>query len=260
MKVIRHIAGFPQRLAQSDVFLLSESLAYTTLLSVVPFIAISLAVLHTMAGADVLSSAIQNSIFNFFQTTLGPDAYVVLRKVFKRLASSNLTLSSAFFLFFSSLKILMDADRAINRIWNMHGTRPLWKRLMGSVIFYITIPLGLAIYVGLRSAASILPLISFEPLWLDRGLIFIGLLMMNRLIPAKKIEWGYVLISSLISLTGLMFLDQTFSWLTKKAFNYSKLYGSLAALPLFCLWILLIWQILLFGVAVSASLRRRGSG
>ena len=257
-KAVGAVLGFPRRMANSDVLLLSESLAYTTLLSMVPFIAISLAVLHSVAGADVLGAALEKYLFGFFQTTLGNEAFLVLKKVFRRLATSNWTISSALFLFFSSLKILMDTDRAINKIWNMHGERPLWKRIVGSLVFYITIPLGLAVYVGLRSATALLPLITFDPRWLDHLLMFAGLVMMNRLIPAKTIPWGYVLVSAVTSLAGLMALDTVFTYLTKKAFNYSRLYGSLAALPLFCLWILMVWQIILFGTAVSASLRRRG--
>ena len=44
---------------------------------------------------------------------------------------------------------------------------------------------------------------------------------------------------------------------TRHALSYSKIYGSLSALPLLLLWIYIIWIIILTGAAFTAAIQRR---
>lgn len=254
MKLISRFAELSKRVRQTDVLLLSESLAFSTLLSIVPFMAVALTILHSLTGTDLLTKAIEMRFFEFFQSTAGGEAVVILKKVMRRLSSTTWTLAIATALFLASLKLMMDIDRAMNHIWGSQDIRPYWMRFVRSVIFYFTIPIGLAAYVGVRSAATVVPLIKFNPSLADTLLIFIALALLNKWVPARKIRWGYVLIAAGASTLGLAFVDNVFVWLTKQVFQYSKLYGSLAALPLLCLGILMIWQIILFGTAIAASL------
>jgi membrane protein len=165
------------------------------------------------------------------------------------------------------MSLFFEVESAINRIWGTRRERAWWRRLSFTMGLYFLIPFGLAVYAVIRSMDMFRPLLQLNPFLWDASLAFLILLALNKWTPALKIRWKVAAVAAIVSTIGLAVLQGSFTWATKSVFNYSKMYGSIAALPLLCLWILLAWQIILFGTAFAATLespmavslrRRRG--
>ncbi len=251
-RVLWHI---PRRLREAEISLLSTSLGFSTIISIVPFLAVAFAVLHQLAGFETLSHQFEIFVLGFFKETAGAETSALIKKILLRLSKVSWTVTSAAALLVTSSQIFFAMELAVNRIWRVPRRRALWKRIGLVLIFFFLVPMALAIYAGLRSANFFIPLIQLNPLLWDGVLGFLMLFLANRFLPAQKVQWKPAALGAAFSAVGLFALEGTFSWLAKKVFNYSLLYGSLAALPLLCLWILIAWHIVLLGVALAAGLQ-----
>lgn len=222
----------------------------------IPFLAVALAIIKTFAGLDFLATRFEGMFIEFLQNTAGTDAGVVLKKLLKHLSTRSWGFMSATALFVTSLGLFLNMEAAVNRIWGTTRERRWWKRFLLCLGFYLLIPFGLSLYAGLRSLEDFKPLFRWNPLFWDAILGLAALMFVNKLMPATKVPWRNAFVGSFFSTAGLAVLKVSFTWLTISVFNYSKVYGSLAALPLLCLWILVAWNIVLTGVAFCASLQK----
>lgn len=69
--------------------------------------------------------------------------------------------------------------------------------------------------------------------------------------PNTKVRFRSALLAGVI--TGIVFqlFQDGFIYLQRTIFNYNRIYGSFAALPLFLTWLKLSWQLALFGAEIS---------
>ncbi|MFN9066467.1 MAG: YhjD/YihY/BrkB family envelope integrity protein, partial [Bdellovibrionales bacterium] len=91
---------------------------------------------------------------------------------------------------------------------------------------------------------------------LDSSLLILGLFTIYKWIPVAKVKTSKALIGALLAGIGLIVLKNTFAYLMKTFFVINKIYGSMAAIPLFLLHILIFWYIVLIGAAFVASLHK----
>ena len=91
---------------------------------------------------------------------------------------------------------------------------------------------------------------------MDFFVLFAILFMLYKLVPNHKVLLRPALLSASLAAMLLGTAADSYRWIILKFFNYSKIYGSLAALPLALLWILIAWYIVLLGVVVCASAHR----
>jgi membrane protein len=118
-------------------------------------------------------------------------------------------------------------------------------------------PLALAIVLGILGSKDLgligpLPraiiLVSFE---------FITLVSIYKFVPSIPVSWVSSLAAGSVATFAVAIAQAFYSTIMKTVFNTNKLYGSLASVPLFLIWILILWWICLTGVAYCAVLEKR---
>lgn len=246
-----------KRMRESDVQILASSLAFATVISLVPLLAVSLSVFHAYGGFEGLIAKIEPFILQNLVDTSGAQASRYIRKAIKRVHSGTLGIGGAIGLLFASTKLFHDMETAVQRVWQLRPRRSLIRR----VIVYWTVmflgPLLLAALLGLIGSRD-LGLIEFLP----KGAIavvfgFAGLVIIYKLVPACRVNWRPALISASVATVGIALAQEFYSVLTTKILRYSKVYGSLASIPIFLIWVLLLWWICLAGAALTATLQQR---
>jgi membrane protein len=116
----------------------------------------------------------------------------------------------------------------------------------------------LAIYVGFNSLEQFQMVRRILPTGVSNaGLLFFSLFLIYKLVPDLSVHWRSAFISSVLSAMAMYGVHKGFAYLTAGVFNYNKIYGSFAALPILLLWILAMWYAILGGVALCASLQKR---
>lgn len=69
--------------------------------------------------------------------------------------------------------------------------------------------------------------------------------------PNTKVRFRSALLAGFIAGIIFQLFQDGFIYLQKTIFNYNRIYGSFAALPLFLTWLKLSWQLVLFGAEIS---------
>lgn len=146
----------------------------------------------------------------------------------------------------------------INRVWGITKRRSVVKRFFSYWAVFLLLPLGLAAYVGISSQKALQSLASgYGSSGLNFAILFLLLFWIYKSVPNILVSAKSAAFGALAATLGLGVLIRIFSWLTKAVFNYNKLYGSMAAIPALLIWILLLWYVVLGGVAITASIQEK---
>lgn len=236
--------------------LVAASLAFSTVLAIIPFLVVTLAVFQSIGGLEFLAPKIQGLFFRYFREALGLEFLQIFRGVLRRINASTLGTTAALFLVFTSFRLLQDMEYGINRMWRKQPSRSLIKRFGLAWVLMLLIPVFLAIYAGFRSLQILQPLLKVYRSWIDAGVGIGGIFLIYKFIPEVKVETKKAILGAFISGLGLVALQKSFSFITKSVFNINSIYGSVATIPLFLLYILVVWYIILTGAAFVAYLHK----
>jgi membrane protein len=242
---------------QAQLLSVASSLAYTTLLSLIPLLAVSFAIFQAFGGLERLYETLEPFLLQ--NLTQGSSEVVAehLRQFIGNAHAGAIGASGFLGLFATSMSLLFSIDKAINRVWRAPENRSWFQRL-ASYWFFVTLgPMALAIAVGFVSSKE-LPIAKILPGKLGLALIATGLFTwLYKFVPNRKVHWKPAIISAVV--TGVVWSLATgiYEFYTTKFVRYDKIYGSLGAIPILLLWIYLIWVIVLTGVATTAVLQKK---
>jgi membrane protein len=257
------VIAIGQQLVGREALRNSAALAFTTILSLVPLLAVLFAVLN----AFVSSKAVADKIRDWMLDTLFADSVSgIVQHIETFLESSQgaVGLVGLSVLFLASLSLFLSVENSLNGIWQVPNSRPFHRRL---ITFYVVITLTpTLIALGSLSAEWILASLDTAVLGVTVGgtvswlLVLVALSLMYGLMPHTHVRLKPALI-------GALWASIIFQ-LTRHGFNLyvdmvytgtvrSKIYGGFALIPVFFLWIYLIWVIILSGVKVTYLLQNR---
>jgi membrane protein len=235
----------------------AASLGYTSLLSLVPLLAVVFGVATAFPVFDRWSVELQSFIFENFVPAAGEQVEAYLSGFLESV--NRLTLPGTFLLIISALLLMMRIEAAFNRIWRVAVQRRLVNRV---VMYWAVLTLG-PMALGVAAALSAQPLFNlldgevvsshnfhaiwiFILTWLTFGMVF--LLVPNRSVRVKHAALGALLSACLFTLAKTGFV-----WFVGRA-SYNVIYGTLATIPIFLLWLYLAWLVTLLGASLAAAL------
>ncbi|QEY25639.1 YihY family inner membrane protein [Neisseria zalophi] len=238
----------------------AASLTFTTLLALVPVLTVTLAVVSAFPMFDGLSA----SFIQFVNKTIVPQgADTVFEYIgeFKDKAS-QLTAIGVIMLGVTSLMLIQTIDQTFNRIWRMNSQRPM---LMQFLVYWALLTLGpLALAIGASLWSSMLKYNLFGAEYsflssivrLVMSLLFSTILLwlLYRLIPKRFVPAKHALIGAAITAVLLEAARYGFAWYISTFQGYALIYGAFAAVPLFLLWLNLLWMLVLSGAVLTSSL------
>lgn len=241
-------------LRDSDLQWIAGSLAFSTVLSLVPFFALTLSVFQSIGGLEFLEPKVQSLMLQYFRQAVGGEATTVLRKIIMRLQPGTIGITSALFLLVTSLKLLQDIEKGISRMWERKVARSFGRRVLVSWALLVIFTFFLAIYTGFRSMDFVKPFAKANKELLDFAVVGFGLFLFYKFLPPAQVRWRSALFSALTAGIALVALQGSFALITKAFFQHNKIYGSLAAIPLLLTWVLFVWYVILAGAALTASI------
>ncbi|CAM4062298.1 YihY family inner membrane protein [Bordetella tumulicola] len=250
-----------QRAAEERLLQVASSLTFTTVLGLVPMLAVVLSLFTAFPVFQDFRLALEN----FLTTSLMPpavsDNIMNYLNQFARQAT-RLTAIGGGFLVVTSILLLMTIDKTFNDIWHVTRQRPLPQR---ALVYWAVVTLGPVVAgaslwatsflaresMGLvRDVPEIMSLaISFLPLVLT-GLGFAALFVV---VPNRHVYWRDAMVGGFGTAIVLELMKAAFAYYLTTFPTYTVIYGAFATLPIFLLWIYLSWLAVLFGATVAAS-------
>jgi membrane protein len=249
-------------LRDAEISLLASSMAFTTVLSFVPWLAISLSLMRISGTTESILKKVEPLILDFFLS--GPNLNIIkpLQISIERVHSGVLGVAGVVAMVITTFKLFHDLDRAQTRIWRAEETRSWWKRILIYSMLTFTIPMFMVLIFSVMGPVGLNLMGTISKDIIGAMFLCLTLFVMFKWWPIKHVSTLSALISALWCVFILAALDASYAVLVKKVFRFGKVYGGLASVPMFLVWLQLVWLVILFGVAMTASLEktRRGLG
>lgn len=246
-----------QEIHSAELPLAASSLSYTTLLSVIPLIAVSFSIFKTFGGLEKMLPLIEAFIFENLAEGSDQKTLETLRNFVGNIHARALGIGGFLGLIITSMSMLSSIEKSINRVWKAPMNRSWYQRIT-SYWFFITLgPLALSFAIGFATTLQS-PITRFLPsglgLMIILGFTFYG---MYQWIPHRKVHPKAALFGALWSTIMWGFTKMLYGIYLQKVVSYNKIYGSLGAIPIFMLWIYIAWLVVLSGAALSCTIHKR---
>lgn len=252
-----------QRFAEARLGQVAGSLTFTTLLALVPMLAVVLALFSLFPQF----AAFQDALQKFFLQSLVPDA--IARPVLKTVTqfagkASKLGAAGGVGVVLSALALMLTIDRALNRIWRVRQPRPLAQRLL---IYLAAVTLGpLAVGMSFTAASyaftaargwapmmPVMPLLLRTTLeMLELGCLLMGVVTLYRYLPNTVVHWREALWGGAFVTVAFAVARQALGWYVDAVSGFAAVYGAFATLPILLLWIYIVWVLVLTGALLAA--------
>lgn len=238
------------------------SLTYTTLLAVVP----ALALLFAIARGFGFQNIIQSQLFEMFpsQSAMIENSLTFVDKYLETSSGGIFIGVGIIFLLWSLISMLRNVELTFNHIWGVKKGRTPYRMITDYTTIIIVLPVlmicsaGISLFmssvvknaVGYTIISPIVEMVlDYAPFFLT-WLFFAG---MYTLIPYTKVKFRYALISGFIC--TLMFRLVQYLFVSGQVYvtKYNAIYGSFSFLPLFMIWMYLTWLIIIAGVVITYS-------
>lgn len=242
----------------SEIRFAASSLAFSTLLAIIPCFIIVLAVLQSIGGLEKFYPQIETLIISYLKEATGSTVSMYVKNSLEQFQPRALGLTGGVLLLLTSLGLIRNIDYAFNRIWKIRITTPIYSRIWLYWIILVMIPLLLATWMGLKSVNTFSVFTnSIEQQFLFSIGSAIFLYLLFTIIPHTKVNFVAAAIPAIFAGAALAVVQKSFLWASLRFFKTNKIYGSLASVPIFLIWLLVVWYVILSGVAVSAYMQNR---
>lgn len=248
------------RFKNDQLALTASSLTFTTVIALVPFITVALAVFT----AFPMFSTLQTGLQKWLVESLVPDN--ISRQVLGYLTqfsgkASKLGALGVAVLVATTLALILTIDRTLNRIWRVPKARPLRQRVL---IYWAVVTLGPLLLAASLAMTSYLissgnGLVAGPPdslRWLfgllELMLISAGIAALFRFVPNTFVPWAHAWAGGLLVAAGIQLAKKLLTLYLSAMPTYSAVYGAFATLPIFLIWIYLVWLIVLTGAVLAA--------
>jgi membrane protein len=237
------------------------ALSYTTILSLVPLTAVMVGVLSAFPVFDVVTEQLQGFIFKNFV----PAAGEVVQQHLLSFADNTrgLTTFGIIFLMVTAVMMVSAINSTMNGIWRVHRPRPIAVRLM---VFWSLLTLGpllIGFSLAVTSYLVSLPLFSDAHLAGVRRTVLritpwatttAALAIMYTIVPDQRVRVRDALAGAAVGALLFEFAKKGFALYVTSFPAYQTIYGTLATIPIFLIWVYVSWVVVLLGAEFTFCL------
>ena len=250
-----------KRSLDDNLFQAAGALSFTTVFALVPLSLVVFGVLSAFPVFGEWSDRLSNYVFSNFVPSAARSVESYLRQFSSN--AGQLTAAGVIALRVSLLITLSGVEAAFNRIWRVKAARPKFSRFL---VYWTVLTLGaLMAAASLAVSARFFALSVFETTaghvleWMllrlaPMAIELLAFAAIYRMVPHRTIKWRHAVAGALLA----TFLFELVKWgigVYLGSFgSYSKIYGALAVVPIFLLWIYLTWTAVLLGASLASSI------
>jgi membrane protein len=299
VKAIRVVQLVVKGFRDDDCSLQASALTLSSLMAVVPILALSLALARGFGGSEAVHLKVKSAVVEWtagFRSAAPapaatdvsdrPDAMpsnefsaeinALVDRAFERVERVSFAALGGIglvFLVLMVIQVLAQVESSFNRVWGISVGRSLWRRFTDYLSVLVIIPLLLLAastlpildlanrVLGVAAADQMRHIANSGGLRLTAGFVMttVAFTLFFIFMPNTKVRLGPGLLGGVVA--AILFL--AWLWLCAAmqigVVNYSKLYGSFAVVPILLAWVYMSWQIILFGAEVSFAIQNHAT-
>ena len=241
---------------------MAGSLTFTTVLALVPVLTIALAIFT----AFPLFNTFRTSLEAYFIQSLMPQA--IANNILGYLTqfatkATRLSAVGGVALMITAVTTLGMIDRAFNQIWQVKRVRPWTQSILvywaiitlGPLLIGVSITVTSYLFTATSGVVGAVPFIGGVFYTLVSIFFTTGAFTLLYLaVPNRSIDWRDAAWGGLFAAIAFEIAKRIFAIFVMRFPTYTIVYGALAAVPIFLIWIYLSWLITLIGAVIAASL------
>jgi membrane protein len=266
-RLLKNLLWFPRHLAR--VFAnerlpqTAAALSFSTLLAMVPLVTLVLAAASYLPGFDTLIAQLDTW---FMRAILPEYSGGQVAQLILELAKSASSLSWTWAIALIGIVFLLlhELEDAFNRIWGVKSGRAWRRRLPLYLIGLFGMPFIMGI---LTSLSNLLLNLAIDGIaeqrvfikWMDVVLFGAFFALLYHVLPNTRVSRTAALVGGATASLLLSSMKEGLRWYVSQTGFYDRLYGALAALPVFMLWLYLAWLLVLTVAVLVARLDTEGN-
>ena len=239
----------------------ASALTYTTLLSLVPLLALMFSILKGLG--------VQNTLAPILLEQLSAGSEEIVTQIIGYIDRTNVKALGALGLVglvATAISLIGNIELALNRIWGVARTRTLGRKFSDYMSVLLTCPLLFAGALGatssIQSATFVqrileLPGMSYLVLFLAKlspyVLMWVALTFLYSYLPNTTVRIRSALFGGVIAGTLWQLAQVGYIHFQVGVTKANAIYGAFAQLPIFLVWLYVGWNIILLGALLSAA-------
>jgi membrane protein len=235
----------------------AAALAYSTLLSLVPVTALGFGILGSFAVSPDYIDKLRTFIFyQFVPSTQGVETVLQHISGYTEIIA-NLNAVVFVVLLFTSILLINSVEYALNEVWQIYEPRTIAHRIaIFSSILLLAPALALSAYytaTEFREASSWLGsrVGAIYNVVLPFLIDYLAFVSLYYLVPRAPVKLGSASFGALVAAALFGVAKNGFRVYIAHFASYAAIYGALASIPIFLVWLYLAWTVVLLGAEIS---------
>jgi len=266
-EILKFIVTVVEHMGYDKVAIRASGLAYASLLAIVPLMAVVISVFSAIRAFDNIEQRVRQFLVEQFVASRHAEVDQWIEHFTD--GASRLGLLGFLLLIVTSILLLSTIETHFNQIWRVKLPRTWLSKVTSytSVLVLGSILVGASLTLSARLQAV---LVTHGPL--DPGIIAwfnawavpfllssLAFLVSYLYVPYASVSFKSALLGAVVA--GVLFElgKLVFARTTGASVNLSVLYGSLAALPIFLIWLYYTWIIVLIGLEITYTHQYQGA-
>lgn len=261
VKYLQIVALVIRDFRDDQCLLRASALTFASILSMVPFFALTFAVLKGFGVHNKIEPLILNRV--------AAGSQEIVDRVITYINNTNMTSLGAIglvTLILTVVSLLGNIEEAFNVIWGVRETRSFYRKFSDYLSVVIIGPILLLAAVSITTSLQSQALVRWLLLKSYLGDLFLflfrlapyvtiwlALVFLYIFIPNTRVRFKSALIGGIIAGTLWQLAQWGYIHFQVGVGKYNAIYGTLAILPVFMVWIYTSWLIVLFGVELVCA-------
>ena len=228
------------------------SLAYTSLLSMVPLLTVALSIASAFPVFENAIEALQNFLFeNVLPDAPGVDAIIDQIDSFMR-NTGRLTAIGIIGFMVTAVMLMLTIDNALNRIFRVQRRRSILQNVFiyWAILTLAPVLIGLSLSMTTYALAASGGSVYLVPFLFT----CVALSILYGVVPARRVELRHALTGGLVAGVGFEVAKRLFALYLQQVPTYALIYGAFATIPIFLVWLYVSWVVVLAGAVFTAML------
>lgn len=249
-------------LADGQLNLRAMSLVYTTLITIVPMLAISFSVLKGLGFHNELQPRLEDLL-----EPLGEKRFEIVDRIIEFVEKVNVEVLGVLglgLLIYSVISLMHKIEASFNYTWRISRDRSFADRFSDYLSVLLIAPLFLSISAGLTTSARnnevvqmleshglIGPVFEFGMLFVPWIIMSLAFMLIYIYMPNTRVRARHAFVGGLFSAFMWKLMGWAFSTMIAGSANYVAVYAAFATLIIFMIWLYLSWLVMLLGASIA---------
>jgi membrane protein len=250
-----------KRFLDDRLFESAGALSYTTVFALVPLSMVVYGVLSAFKAFNRWTDLLSDYIFSNFVPSSARAIEGYLRQFSEN--TGQLTTAGVIALVISLLVTLVSVEATFNKIWRVKTARPKFSRFLvywtvltlGALVATASLALSTRVFameIFKTTSGQVLEatMLRLTPMLIE----LVAFAAIYRVVPHRTVQWRHAIAGAVLAMLLLEGVKWGIGLYLASFGSYQKIYGPLAFIPIFLLWIYFGWIAILLGASFASSM------